>query len=91
MGIGGLPFWSGITKLPGLILNVWSCFFLCLNMVTYDKVSKSKFLDVVAFLLFAMQPAVHTNSSYMGAFLKEYLALSVIYGCISQRVHSGRN
>ena len=90
MGIGGLSFRSGIKKLPGLILNVWSC-FLCLNMVTYDNVSKSKFLDVVAFLLFTMQPSGHTNSSYMGAFLKEYLALSVIYGCISQRVHSGRN
>ena len=45
-------------------------------MVTYDKVSYSKFLDVRDFFLFAMQPVGHTNSSLMGAFLEEYLVLS---------------
>ena len=56
----------------------WSCFnclgmhFFCLSMVTYDKVSYSKFLDVRDFFLFAMQPVGHTNSS----FLEEYLVLS---------------
>ena len=30
---------------------------------------------VVTFLLFALQSAGHTYSSYMGAFLEEYLVL----------------
>ena len=32
-------------------------------------------INVVIFLVFALQPVGHTYSSYMGAFLEEYLVL----------------
>ena len=63
-----------IFQLCCLCSYFWLC-LICLSMVMCILVSSSKFLDVVDFLLFGLQLSGHTNSSYIGAFLEEYLVL----------------